>query len=109
MGSEVDISYISKFTSSYFWMFVSMLVLVVVCKILLNTSKYYYLDRIYSIMSSNCTSEFESELFNFENEEEKKLFYLTRIYTRINKNVNYDLHSIADKGSITLKFFYLFN
>ena len=44
----------------------------------------------------------DSEISNFENEEEKKLFYLTRVYTRINKNINYDLQSLADKGKFIL-------
>ena len=49
------------------------------------------------MINSTC-SDSENELFNFENEDEKKLFMLTRLYTRINKNTNYDVYTVADKG-----------
>ena len=32
--------------------------------------------------------QLENELLNFENEDEKKLYILTRLFTRINKNIN---------------------
>jgi len=54
------------------------------------------------ILNSNCLTGFDNDLNNFESEEEKKLFYLTRVFTRINKHINYDLNSLADKGKLEL-------
>ena len=53
------------------------------------------------MINSTC-SDSENDLFSFENEDEKKLFILTRLFTRINKNTNYDVHSVADKGKFFL-------
>lgn len=93
MKSEIELSDLGTQTLKYIWIFLSMVVLVVICKIFLSN-----LDRLYIILNSKYITEVEHDLYNFENEEEKKLFYLTRVFTRINKNISYDLQSLADKG-----------
>jgi len=63
-------------------------------KVIINSE----IDKLLKLLNSKYDWDLESELLNFENEDEKKLFYLTRVFTRINRNINHDLQSLADKG-----------
>lgn len=49
-------------------------------------------------MISSFNTDPENDISMCQIEEEKKLYYLTKLYTKINKNKNKDLYLIADKG-----------
>ena len=80
----MDSPLISKIPQNFFWIFLLCLIIIIAY-------------RIYCLINSTCT-DYENELLNFESEDEKKLYILTRLFTRINKNTKNDVCSVADKG-----------
>ncbi len=90
---EKDISLfsITKFSPLFFWVFLLIIIMIIA-------------HKIYLLINSTCSDyENDNELINFENEDEEKLYILTKIFTKINSNINNDIKNIADKGNKKLR------
>ncbi len=91
---EVEKNYLiltlSNFSQNFFWVFLIFLIIIIAY-------------RIFLIINSDFSYN-DNDLLNFETEDEKKLYILTKIFTKINKNINYDIKLIADKGKNFINF-----
>ena len=89
MEKESSFLNLTRASPNFFWIFLLLIIIILAY-------------RIYLLINSTC-QEYENELLNFENEDEKKLYILTRLFTRINKNINNDINVAADIGKKKFK------